>query len=319
MSSQICDKKGRLCYYRTHMLERENQLQEMLGDKFQELANAMPDAPSFLLGKELEPHTEVNFNIRTRTLTFITERSEWGQSGGIARFSRVGVWQDGQVQEREFQYRDRWSADRDNYGNDFKSADIESVTKEEDDVIVRVSAKPFRAGYNPRPIEFRFSKASQTVIIPDLSEEEQGQFEAFFKGEMDRVMREKLRLREFTPKRAYISPHLPVWHDPTGLIPYEQPSIVSEAMDKRAGLGAFITREQIDHDVSDPQLRYELYVAKYGQEEAQRMIEDHAYLFREGDPSIMGLEITGSKVAFTTRTGRKEINTGHKNGGIKTL
>lgn len=293
------------------MLEKESQLPEILGDKFQELAKAMPDAFSFLQGIELEPHTQVNFNIGTKTLTFLTKRSEleWVGGGGMTGVSRVGVWQDGQVQEREFKYTGTWHGDRNDFSNAFKSADIESVIDDEDVVIVRVSAQPLKEYYHPRQIEFKFSKVPQTGIIPDFSEEKQSRFEAFFRSEMARIIGEKQQAREFIPKKAFISSSPVPSHPTEVMIPYIEPAIVSEVMDKRICLGAFITKEQIDNYNAFfyPEIRYELYVTEYGEQEVRRIIKDNVYLVvEEGDPSIMDLEITGSKIAFTTKGARWE-------------
>ncbi len=289
------------------MTERETDLQNILGDRYQELADEMPNALSFLQSQELTLHTEVNFDIKSRTLTFIGERSEWGRTGGIARFSRVGVWQDGQVLTQEFNYRDRWNARNDNYGNNFRSAQIETVANDGNSTVVRVSALPFTEGYHPRQIEFRFENSSLAITIPGLSKEEQIKFEEFFRGEIKRIMEMMEKAWEGLPKKTFIS-SVPTFQPDSPLRDYDHPAVTTQIINPKIGLGAFVTSGQMDHDHDDPQLRYRLYLVKHGEREARSIFEDHAYLHREGDPSIMGLEIDSGKVAFTTRAGRREID-----------
>lgn len=284
-------------------------IEKILGDRHQEFVAVMPDALAFLQRVELAVHTGVDFDADTRIVTFIRERSEWGNSGGIARFSRVCIWHDGKVQKREYQYRDRWSAAHDNYGNYFRFAEIGDVSTVGDDLVINVTARPFNEVYSPRSIQFTYKKEPQIPEIRVLSVEEQKEFEDFFESEMQRVLALKEQLWHSSPKKAMISP-VPVFRIEDTYIDYKHPSIWSHVLDKRIGIGAFITAVQIDHFATDRQLQYEVYLARHGMPKSRIIFEDHAYLIREGDPAIIGLEVDGTKVVFNTRrSGRREIET----------
>jgi anti-sigma regulatory factor (Ser/Thr protein kinase) len=72
------------------------------------------------------------------------------------------------------------------------------------------------------------------------------------------------------------------------------------------GVAAFITEEQIDHRVDDPQMRFEMYVVMAGDEKATCRAEDHGYV-REGGAFLTILEVTADAVTINTKSGKRTI------------
>lgn len=91
----------------------------------------------------------------------------------------------------------------------------------------------------------------------------------------------------------------------TGNKPYEKPEITESAFDETGEGGAFVLKEQIDHDTRFPQMRYTLYlVDKSGNK--RDVFEEHDYvddgggssIYVENDPSITELQISDGKLKF---------------------
>lgn len=288
--------------------EIERKIVGLLGEKYQQVLKTMPEAISFLKDMDLSPRTEIDIDLKNKTLAFVTGRSEWGSSGGIGKFSRVVAWNNGVMQEKEYQYRDRWDAKKDNYRYDFESAPIKTVSSKGDSIIVGVEARPSGKNYPPLPIEFEFKKAARAERLQELSQEQQLEFEGFVEQEIEKIITEKLKQWEHNPQMVATYPEGMVM--PAGTptyVNYDRPEVTARVVKSKIGIGAFIAKEQIDHHVSDPQLRYEVYVAKFGERATRMIFEDHAYLKREGDPSITGLQISKGKVSFRSRSGKQEV------------
>ncbi len=100
----------------------------------------------------------------------------------------------------------------------------------------------------------------------------------------------------------------------TGYKPYEKPEITESVVDEMNGRGAFVLKEQIDHDTCFPQMRYELYfIDKSG---GKRIIfEDHDYvddgrggsIYIENDPSITEVKIADKKIKFKVGAENHEV------------
>lgn len=282
--------------------ETERKIIGILGERYQQVLETMPEAIPFLTDLNLDQRQEVEIDLESKTIALTKNRSEWGNSGGTANFSRVIVWSDSQSQEREFQYTDRYDRNKDNWRYYFGEVSIDGVQDDESKSMrtVKITARA-NEKHQPVSINFELPRNVKTKELEELSIDQQAQFEGFVEDEQDRIMAEKIQHWEGNPK--YLSSEQ---YDAGSYVDYQRPRILESDVKSRNGVAAFIVREQIDARGFDPQLRYELYVVKPG-EPAKVVFEDHSYA-REGDASLIGLRITGKKVKFNTENGPKEID-----------
>lgn len=101
----------------------------------------------------------------------------------------------------------------------------------------------------------------------------------------------------------------------TGNKPYEKPEITESVVDEIKGYGAFVLKEQIDHDTLFPQMRYTLYfVDKSGNKKA--ILEKHDYIddgggrsiYVKNDPSITEIQILDKKIKFKVEGETHEVS-----------
>lgn len=110
---------------------------------------------------------------------------------------------------------------------------------------------------------------------------------------------------EEADKMYSLKPEMRSAESRTGYKPYEKPEITESVVDEIKGYGAFVFKEQIDHDTRFPQMRYTLYfVDKSGNK--KEIFEKHDYIddggggsiYVENDPSITEVEISDKKIKF---------------------
>lgn len=90
-------------------------------------------------------------------------------------------------------------------------------------------------------------------------------------------------------------------------VPYRQPEVVQTVVEARLGLAAFVTAEQIDHLVDDPQMRYAVWLVKVG-EETRMIFEDHAYQRRERrSATVTIVELQEDSVVLSTDEGQRVV------------
>lgn len=278
----------------------------LLGKDFKAVKDQMPEAVEFL--REMNPSSLKLEAIDTKSKTLVLggSRSEYGSSGGIGYFSRVIVWSNGQSQEKEYQWRDRWSASNDKPQYHFNNLKIKAIKKEGSTLNLDVEANPDKK-YRPTVANFSFEITGVEEKLKTLSKEEQVEFKNYVEQEIEKIVTEKMKMWENKPQMPATYPAgMTMPAGTPSYVSYNQPSLTNKAVSLKNGLGAFIVKEQIDHRASDPQFRYELYVTRHDKG-TNMEYEDHAYQKREGDASITGLRILKGKVVFSTREGKKEI------------
>jgi len=239
-----------------------------------------------------------------------TSRSEHGTTGGVAYFDQANVYYFGQTQMQEWQWRDRYSASKDRHDLRFSEFGEIEATEKDEQVVIQVEL--INKEYRNRSVTFKFNRVKEVAPVKTLTDEEQKEFSARVKSEVEKVMAEKIRLWELKPQMLFgnrlpngmsISVPIPM----SSSTPYRQPSVKDSVAHIELGVAAFVVEEQIDHRGSDPQMRYELYVYKHGDETAKIVDEDHGYE-KDGGAMLNLISLAQNSVTFST-----------SRGGVKTV
>ena len=124
-----------------------------------------------------------------------------------------------------------------------------------------------------------------------------------------KVEKEVVRVMAELNRRWYCKPQMPPSQPGAGYnyVPYRMPSIKQLKIHLEFGVAAFVTEEQIDHRLSDPQIRHELYVLTAGSERVQSMAEDHGYEERQGGAFLTILEIGAESIVINTKRGKATL------------
>ena len=142
-----------------------------------------------------------------------------------------------------------------------------------------------------------FKPRLEEVSLPEWLKDVQGQ-----------DLEEAEKLWSFKPEMRNAKSH-------TGNKPYEKPEITESVVDEKLGYGAFVLREQIDHDTRFPQMRYTLYfIDKTGNK--KEIFEKHDYvddggggsIYAKNDPAITDVQITGKKIKFKVGRETHEVS-----------
>lgn len=229
----------------------------------------------------------------------VTSRSEWGSSGGIGYWSGVRVYYGAQSDHQEWQWRDRYSASNDRPYLSIHGLGAITVIENDDNVEIKIELK--NRNDSSRSATFIFEK-KEVVPVRTLSADEQAKFLATVQSEQQRIMAELERMWGFKSPMVATGPG---W--PSGYQPYQRPRMKQIEVKAEIGVAAFITEEQIDHRVDDPQMRFEMYVVTAGDEKAECKAEDHGYV-REGGAFLTILEVTADTVTINTKTGKRTIS-----------
>jgi len=230
----------------------------------------------------------------------ITSRSEWGSSGGIGYYDQVRVFCGSQADMKEWQWRDRYSASNDKPWLAVHAIGAVKVSEKDNKVDVEVELVNNQRGN--RTVTYTFDPPRSTAV-QTLSVNEQTTFIAQVEKEVARIMAELNRLWECKPKM--VNPHPMTIAD--GYVPYRQPSIKQQEFRPEIGIAAFVTEEQIDHRVSDSQIRHELFVLTAKNKKAKSMAKDHAY-DSEGGAFLTILEVGAEHIVINTKKGRVTIS-----------
>lgn len=240
------------------------------------------------------------------TVALVSGRSEWGSSGGIGYHSQAVMVFRGQQQTKEWCYRDRYDSRKDNWDLCIeKIGQIQSKANGET-IVFRVEL--INNGKS-RWTEFSFAFKLETAEAPALSSAEQLAFRSQVEGAIESLLKAK-------EERWIGQPEMLRYCEiPTQLMPgesiyvqYQKPALQQKLVLESSGLAAFVLVEQIDHRLSDPQLRYELYSLKSGQQKSALLFEDHSYDRAEGSAMISIVDLNGQKVKARTREGVREID-----------
>ncbi len=241
----------------------------------------------------------------SETVALVSGRNEWGSSGGVGYYSQaVMIFQD-HSEIKEWCYRDRYDSYKDDWSLCIeKIGQIKSEQKGE-----RISFRIELLNKNKsRWTEFSFAFKPEEVTALTLSIEDR----SVFKEQVDETIANLLAIKE---ERWIGQPEMIRYSEISQqLLPgesiyvkYQKPTLQQKVLREGNGIAVFVLVEQIDHRVSDPQLRYELYSLKHGQSQATLLIEDHSYDRSEGNAMISVIDLNSSMVKLKTRKGEQII------------
>ncbi len=220
-----------------------------------------------------------------------TCRSEWGRTGSIGYFDQITVYYHGKTETQEWQRRDRWSANNDRPWLSIHG--IGDVKVQVENGGVKIEIELINRRYGNRWARFACEKVEQEQIV--LTEQEREKFKRQVDLEINKEM------DKGQPQKYYSSYWAPAY------VQYSPRIIIKEKIIRAdIGIAAWVTEEQqIDNWLSMPQMRYKLYVMKYG-EEPKVVLEDHSYEY-EGSAVIAIVSLEVDKVVANTRHGKKTI------------
>jgi hypothetical protein len=223
-------------------------------------------------------------------------RSEYGSTGGVGYFDQVRVFYGDQSKMQEWQWRDRYNARNDRH--DLCVHSIGAIKVSEDDNSVSIEVELVNRDRGSRYTTFKFDK-SKTQSQHILSASEQAAFQAKTKNEEERVLGDLNAMWKNKGKML---------DERSGsYVPYRRPSIKNSECHPEIGVSAFITEEQIDHRVMDPQIRYELHVLTAGKDKVVTLAEDHGYDKGDGGAFITIVELTQDHIIINTKGGKQTI------------
>lgn len=205
----------------------------------------------------------------------ITDRSDFGTTGGVAYYDQVHVFYGSQADMKEWQWRDRYSASNDKPWLRVHSIGAVNVVDKDDKVSVGIEL--VNNNHDNRTVTYTFDCLNIT-LDKKLSVDEQATFITKVEQEMARVMSGLEQLWECKPKM--VSTQSIGMSD--GYMLYKKPWIKQQQLRAEIGVAAFVIEEQIDHRVRDAQMRHSLYVLTTGSEKAECKAEDHGYTSQGG-------------------------------------
>lgn len=235
----------------------------------------------------------------------LTSRSEHGSSGGIGYYDQVRVFCGSQSDLKEWQWRDRYSASNDKPW--LAVHGIRELRVSEKDNKMNVEVELVNNQHGNRNVTYTFDPPKATAV-KTLSVDEQATFTAQLEKEMARIMAEFDRLWERKPKMVatYAAGVVMPMGTPT-YVSYHRPSVKQRVFRPEIGVAAFVTEEQIDHHVNDPQIRHELYVLVAGNDKAECKAEDHGY-GPDGGAFLTILEVGSESIVINTKRGKATIS-----------
>jgi len=230
-----------------------------------------------------------------------SERSEWGGSGGIGYWDQANVYYKGQVEKKEWNWRDRYDPRKDDYSKRIREFGEMKKEIQDDKVLISIQILNDDLYQGHRWTEFEFENIEQKSF-KKLSEDEQEQFNNSVYTEIDRIMADLNRLWGLKPKMMVSVPGCY-----GGYTNYDSPKVKQQDIQKTFGVAAFVTVEQIDHDGRDPQYRYEVFIVNHKDQKAVRVYEDHSYENREGSALVAIVTLNPEEIVLNTRKGKKII------------
>jgi hypothetical protein len=257
------------------------------------------------LHQNIFDHSEDD-NILWDTLTVVNadlavvkgHRSEWGSTGGIGYWAQCHVFFGPQHKMQEWQWRDRYNPNNDEPWLSFNS--FGEVKVLESDGKTEVLVELVHVQHANRRAVFIF-EASVSSKATTLSKGDHDAFTIQANAEVERIIADMKRLHEMKPTMPSDYPGA------SGYVHYHQPRVKQLKVHASIGVAAFVVEEQIDHCVTDRQMRHELYVLKHGQGQARQMAEDHGYTRHEGGAFLAILDVTADGVEINTKTGKRQI------------
>lgn len=228
------------------------------------------------------------------------ERHEHGSSGGVGMYDQVRVFCGSQSQMKEWQWRDRYSADNDR--RDLAVHDIGAVQVTQKGESLQVEVELVNRNYGKRKAVYTFAVPEKTRA-QTLSPEEQAEFVAKAQQEEARILARLNQLWKNTPQM----PNRHASFMDAAYVAYRQPSVKQRELRPEFGVAAFVVEKQIDHRAIDRQIRYELYVLTAKREAAECVAEDHGYDSREGGAFLAIVEVASDQIVINTKAGKQTI------------
>ncbi|MCX6797893.1 MAG: hypothetical protein NTX66_01570 [Candidatus Falkowbacteria bacterium] len=280
----------------------DKDLVAAFGKDYIKVKTELPELLEFARNLGKEAYIK-DIDFQNKTAAFLGDRTEHGSSGGCGYWSTVTVWNNGESKQQEFQYRDRYSADKDRWEYCFHDLKIKSVKEKDDKKSVTILGNP---GEKEIEISFEFEGTPSAKKKGEvLSVNEQLALKNFVNNVIDEILAEK---------SAKIKGNTRMAEDYSGHIPWKEPQLKEVVFDEENGVAVFSIIETIDYgspvDIKTPQERCELYLAKVG-EDIKEIDRDHGYVVLVehpayerikdskdyyGDPTMMGIKIMGDKV-----------------------
>jgi hypothetical protein len=243
--------------------------------------------------------------INPDTIAVVSGRSEWGSSGGVGYYSQAVMIFQGQSETKEWCYRDRYDSRKDNWNLCIEK--IGQIKPAQNGEKITFSVELLNKDKS-RWTEFNFTLKHEPVNVGALSAEDQSAFQDLVEEAIQNLLKVKGERWLGQPEMLRYS------EEPRQLLPgesiyvkYEKPSLQQKVIHEQVGIAAFVLVEQIDHRVSDPQLRYELYSVKFGSQEPILLSEDHSYDRAEGNAMISVIDLNSQEVKVRTRKGITKI------------
>ena len=242
----------------------------------------------------------------SNTIALVSGRSEWGSSGGIGYYSQAVMIFQGQSEITEWCYRDRYDSRKDNWGLCIEK--IGQIKTEQKGEKIWFRVELLNKGKS-RWTEFSFAFRAELSNATLLSTEDQ----IVFRKQIDEAISLLLKAKE---DRWFGQPEMLRHSEVSGqlfpgesiYVKYQKPSLQRKVVLEHLGLAAIVLVEQIDHRLSDPQLRYELYGLKFGHLESIQLLEDHSYDRAEGNAMISVIDLNSREIKIRTREGIKQIS-----------
>lgn len=128
----------------------------------------------------------------------------------------------------------------------------------------------------------------------------QAAFSAKAEEEMARIMEE---MKDLHKRKSTMPSDMP---GGSGYTSYQPPRVKQREFRIDIGVVAFVIEEQIDHRVTDRQMRHELFVLTDKDEKAERKAEDHGYT-RSGGAFLTILDIKRNSITINTKGGKQVI------------
>ncbi len=211
----------------------------------QDLMQSMPGFVSHIASQKDAAHIQVDTEHKLAAYLQWTTR-RWGSSG-CEYANYVAVRYDGKRKDVHVVYRDAYNASKDNRSLCFDKVEIKNIETKWDMLHITVKAS---SKENSRTYTFDFPLAKEEK--PSLDKEAQQKFVQTFQSKKEEIMLSQSAKYENNTMPTYCLPsdmvfdNMPWWE-----IPYLQPRIESEYIDKEQGIWAIVLIKQIDHGAWD--------------------------------------------------------------------
>jgi len=267
-------------------IEKEKQEQERQ-EKINKITGGIEVSPTTMkiIEENLSPWDGGIKTVDKDTVIVWNGRQSYSGGSGVAMYSDLSVYLNGNKQTQSFQYRDAYSANRDDFSRRITGVSDASVETSDDNIVIVVETK------NGLSQRFEFDKdVLGEVETTELSIEEQKVFEEKFNVITKELMDKYNVWWESTPA-------IPA---PNGTRRYLMPRIVAQETVPKYGIGIIQIERQIDaRSYENPQMMNHLiFVDKEGN--SVEIAENHGYKSEgKGQLSLVGIDKVGGKIEYS--------------------